>query len=307
MRHLLDAYLSLRRGVGFKLATTGGRLLAFLEYAEACGDTHVRAETAILWAGKARSSHERSVRLGNLIKFARHLNAEDPIHEIPPADVYPYQRKKYPPYIYSPQQIRSILEAAGRLSSRCSSWPDTVRTVIALMAATGLRVGEALRLKIRNYTPAGLMIEETKFNKTRLVSLHSTSRKAMDDYYWRQRSLADEDEPYFVGNNDQAVHYTSLRSSFQRILKELDLSPAPGPREARPTGPRLHDFRHTFAVRALESCPPGRDNVQRHMLALTTYMGHSMVSSTYWYLHMTPHLMGQIAHACEEFLEGGPK
>ncbi|MBK9649173.1 MAG: tyrosine-type recombinase/integrase [Deltaproteobacteria bacterium] len=197
------------------------------------------------------------------------------------------------------------LRAAGRRGPRGSSVADTYQTLIGLLATTGLRVGEALRLQIGDCTPQGLAIRETKFRKSRLVPLHATTHDALRAYCARWRSQADPAEPLIVSIHGTALHYNSVLKMFRKLLRAAGLPTSAGPIESRMTGFRIHDLRHTYAVRALETCPDGRDAIRRHMLALTTALGHASVSATYWYLHVSPQLMTDIADACEALDLGG--
>lgn len=298
MMQLLDDYLTLRRAAGFKLRGAECRLRRFVRFAEDRGDTHVRVDTAVAWAGTAHSPHDRSVRLQELALFARHLRAEDARHEIPPPQVFAFKHHKRLPYIYSDEDIRRLLEAAGERHRRPGdSMGDTYRTMLGLIAVTGIRVGEAVSLLVRDVTDRVLFIRETKFRKSRMVPLHETVAVQISAFANRWRVTAGPDEPFFVSTLGRRLSGTRVNEVFRQLTDELGLTlPA---EEGRYPGPRIHDLRHTFAVRALESCPEGRAEINRHMLALSTYLGHSSTESTYWYLHVTPQLMTDIADACE--------
>lgn len=304
MMRLVDDYLAVRRAVGFKLRATEIRLRAFVRYARARGDTRILAETAIAWAGGAATPRERNFRLTTVALFARHVRAEDPRHELPPEDVYPAKPHKRIPHIYSDEEIRSILDAANRLGPAGASRADTYRTLFALLAVTGLRVGEARALRLCDDSDDGLVVRNTKFRKSRLVPLHPSSRAALATYRRRWRAIAEPDAPFFVSLRGTALDCSTVHRTFDKITRDLGLRRDP-PLEAhqRPS-PCMMDFRHTFAVRALEAAPCAAADVGRHILALSTYMGHSRLSSTYWYLRVTPELMVGIADACERFSGG---
>ena len=302
--HLVDHYLGVRRALGFKLRVTEFRLRAFVRYATEHGDTLIRAETTVKWAGTAESPRERHYRLATVAIFARYVRAEDAAHELPPDDVYPPSHHKRIPHIFSDEEIGAILQAASRLGPLGSSRADTYRTFMALLAATGLRVGEARALRLSDLTDDGLVVRNTKFRKFRLVPLHPTTRAALAAYRARWRVIADSDDALFVSTVGTPLGCHVVHRTFDKIVRDLGLRKDPPRGSLRRPSPCMTDFRHTFAVRALEACPSARASIGRHMLALSTYLGHSQISSTYWYLHVTPELMVDIADACEDFLSG---
>ena len=172
-------------------------------------------------------------------------------------------------------------------------------TLFGLLAATGMRISEALALRLDDVTADGLIIRQTKFQKSRLLPLHDTTQRALDEYLSVRARLGTLDRRTVHLHNGQGA---SLRYCGGRL-------PATGPvdwseRRARSAGPRIHDLRHTFAVRSLEQCPHDREAVARHVVALSTYLGHAHVTDTYWYLQATPILMGQIAEAGEALHRG---
>ncbi len=148
-------------------------------------------------------------------------------------------------------------------------------------------------------TPDGLVIRNTKFGKTRLVPLHPSAQSGIEQYLARRQAVADGDGYVFVSLCETRLSYGGFRKAWVAVLAQAGLWPRKGARR-----PRLHDIRHTFAVRALESAPDRRGPIARHMLAVSTYLGHSCVADTYWYFQATPTLMGQIADACQRRFEG---
>ena len=306
MMTLVQDYLDLRRATGFKLRATESRLRSFVRAAEARGETHIRTETALAWAATARSAAERHNRLRDLVLFARHMRAEDPTHELPPEHAFPNRYPARLPHIFTDDQVARILRAASRLGPEDTSRAETYWTLFGLLVATGLRIGEALRLKIGDFTADGLLVRNTKFRKSRLVPLHPTTVAVLAGYRGRWRAVADDDAPFFVSPKEEALAYSTVYDTFRAILRRVDLWPD-ATVEPRRSSPHLHDIRHTFAVRVLEDCPDARSAINRHMLALSTYMGHCSASSTYWYLHATPRLMTGIADACEAWHAGGER
>lgn len=300
LSNAVNTYLSVRRAVGFKLETVEGYLRSYANFATARGDIRVVSNTAIEWAGLATLQNQRANRLNVLISFARFARAEDSCHEIPPANIFCGRRYRRTPYIFTDEEVQRLMLHAARLGPPGTLRPHTYSTVFGLLASTGLRISEALSLRFDDVTPEGLVIRETKFRKSRLVALHETAALALRHYLLRRGKFANCDDHVFVSCRGGKLSYKIAATTFQEVLKAAGVQGKPnGPK------PRLHDFRHRFAVKALQACPDGRDRVTRHMLALSTYMGHACLRSTYWYLESTPQLMKDIAGVCESFLQGG--
>ena len=292
----VENYLAVRRATGFELKNADYLLRSFARWAAERSETHIRATTAVAWASQSVSVAQRDERLKTLCRFARYLRVEDNRHESPPSTYFGYRKTRRLPYLYSGVEIRRLLGAALQLRPPHSLRPQTYATLIGLLAVTGLRVSEALALRFSDVTPQGLLVRKTKFQKTRLVPLHDTATTALDRYLMRRRKCA-RGESVFSADDGRPLRYLEVYATFQKLLKTALISPA--------RRPRLHDLRHTFAVRALEASPEGRQQVGRHMLALATYMGHVNIDATYWYLETTPELLRDIATAGETFLWGG--
>lgn len=290
LKPLVTEYLDTRHALGFELYEPERALLAFADYAMARGESHVHAATAVEWAALANTAGQRSRRLQTLVLFARHVRAEDPRHEVPSNKIFPRVPRQLVPYIFSPEESHRLVEAVGTLGMPGSMRELTAETIIALLFATGLRISEALGLDIDDVTPDGLMIRRTKFNKTRLVPLHETACAGLDRYLVRRRALGRATKAMFLNWHGNRYGQRGFGATFRRICKAAGIERPPGEQQ-----PRVHDIRHTFAVRALEACPDGRDRVAQHMIALTTYLGHKHVTDTYWYLQATPRLMRDIA------------
>jgi integrase len=295
----VNTYLSVRRALGFKLKTAEKYLWSYANFATARGDTHIVNKTAIEWAALGASEDQRANRLKVLIRFARFARAENGGHEIPPNHIFCRRRHRRTPYIFTDEEVAQLIQHAGRLGPPGALRPHTYRTLFGLLASTGLRISEALSLRFEDITPEGLIIRETKFRKNRLVCLHETVVAALHEYLLRRRKLAGGDDHVFVSRRGGKLDYAIVAETFQEVFKAAGIQRQPGGPK-----PRLHDVRHRFAVKALASCPNARDRVARHMLALSTYMGHAHIGSTYWYLESTPQLMTDIAEVCESFLPG---
>jgi integrase len=298
MISLVQRYLAVRRAAGFELENTEYLLRSFAGWAAQRSETHLRTESALAWASQTASVAQRDARLKTICLFARYLRSEDSRHELPPANHFGYRKRRRVPHIYSPAEIQRLLKATSQLGPADSLEPHTYRTLIGLLAVTGLRISEALALRFSDVTPQGLLIHKTKFQKTRLVPLHETTTAALDHYLMRRREHA-TGEHVFIAEDGQPLRYWDVYSTFQKLAKAANVSGSRGRR------PRWHELRHTFAVRALETGPKGRQQVGQHLLALATYMGHVNIEATYWYLEATPELLWEIARAAETFIRGG--
>lgn len=296
LSHAVESYLSMRRACGFALTRQGRLLRSFAAFSEANGKEHVCSQTAIEWAGLARSIHERALRLNKVIRFARYVRAEDQRHELPPAVFGSVRYARRTPYIFSPDDIVRLVQATAQ-----SSHPfrrETYRTLFSLLSCTGLRVSEAIRLRLEDITTDGMLIWNSKFGKSRLVPLHETARAGLDRYLEYRLPYAPLDNHVFVSLRRKPLLCGNVETTFQLAVDRIGLQR--GQRHPTP-----HSLRHTFAVRALEASPDSRERIAEHMVALSTYLGHSSVSHTYWYLEATPELMKNIAERCESFATGG--
>ena len=293
----LDHYLSVRRAAGFKLKSTEQYLRYFVRFAHARGDTHVRATTAIEWAAQAGREAERQRRYQCVCRFARFMQVEQPRHEIPPESVFCGYSPRPSPYIFTDEELRRLLQAAAQLGPSGSLRPRTYTTLFTLLAVTGLRPAEAYALCRHDLTHDGLVIRETKFGKSRLVPIHSSTRAALERYLEHRHNLAVDNDHVFVTLAQRPLSACTVSRTFRQLLRTAGLPHRPG-------RPRVHDLRHRFATLALEACSADRSHVGRHMLALTTYLGHGRIASTYWYLETTPQLMTDIATRSEQFVWG---
>ena len=298
----ITRYVELHRALGLKFTLQSCLLRHFAAFAEPRGDSYVRAETVLAWAAKAPSAAQRRDRLLLVRRFSLKMQAEDERYEVPPAHAFGrYERRRRTPHIYAREEIRRLLQAAAQLTPKGSIRPTTYVTLLALIASTGLRISEALTLQLDDFTPDGLVIRHTKFRKTRLVPLHTTARSALERYLTTRNRIGDTDRSFFVSLWGTGLSYSTVNPVFLQLLRSVGLRRGPGT-----PGPCLHDLRHTFAVRSLEACKSNDEEVARHILALSTYLGHAHPSDTYWYLQATSKLMDSIAHSGEGLFEGGP-
>ena len=293
-----ERYISLRQALGYKLHDLSSNLVAYARFATDRGDTHIRVSTAMDWATEAASPHAHYVRLRDVARLARFLHAEDPTHEVP-INPFSAPTRRRLPYIYAPEEIVQLVEAAGRLRKTYPLRRQIYGTLLGLIAATGLRISEALDLRVHDVLSDGVLrIRHTKFGKSRLIPLHPTAVKAFDQYLEQRRQLPVTDDHVFLSAGNRRISSSMVEYTFRRVLRLANIAPS------RACPPRIHDVRHTFATRALEQCSTRREAVARHFVALATYMGHTDIAHTYWYLEATPALMTGIAAAAEALLAG---
>lgn len=298
----VERYVSFRRRLGYKPTWWEQSLRAFAAHAMARGERFIRNDTILGWANEAPSPASIYNRLCAVRLFAVWLHAEDERHEVPPRAVPDRTRpRRPPPRLVTREQIGRIMEAALSLGPAGSITPHTYHYMIGLMAVTGLRRSEALRLRLSDVTPDGLIVRETKFRKNRLVPLHESTCDALERYLAIRKRCGGPDDHLFIVSTGRPPCPQALTATFIKLARQTGL------RGRR--GPRLHDLRHSFCVRSLEDAiATDRDSVNRHMLALTTYVGHARVSSTYWYLETTPALLRQVARTAENaHMERGPQ
>src|SRR5262249_33356801 len=297
----IERYIALRQSLGFKLQKPARQLRSFARFAMARGESHIRAATAVAWAATAPTPEAGHRWLGYVVRLARFLRAEDPAHEIPPEKLFAIPKSRPVPYIYTPDELTRILDTAGQLRQQK---PNPLRrqlyvTLFGLIAATGLRVSEALNLRLGDMLPGGVLhIRETKFNKSRLVPLHKSVVDPCGPFLTWRRRFAGWNDLFFLSRKGPAFVYPRVTCTSRGVLHPANIAPG------RPRRPRIHDLRHSFATRVLQQCGTERDAVARHFVALATYMGHADIAHTYWYLQATPELMTDIAAAAEVLIEG---
>jgi integrase len=298
----VEAYLATRRRLGFQLRIEGGELQRFARFADASGHRGpVTVELALRWAQTAERSSRlyRARRIETVRCFARHQVLLEPATEIPPARILGPAHRRTQPHIYSQDEITRLLALAARLRSRKGLRARTYVAILSLLACTGLRISEALRLQLMDVDlDAGLLtVRETKFHKSRLVPLHASASAALRGYVahrdrvqhrWPGASL-------FISEAGRRLAYTTVRTTFRELTDRV-VARVPSRRR-----PRLHDLRHTFACRCLLRWIREGVDVHERIAALSTYLGHAKVSDTYWYLTGVPELMAITASRFELF------
>jgi integrase/recombinase XerD len=266
MMAAVEPYLAVRRATGFTLSNTEYLLRSFAGFAADRKQTHIRTATAIEWAGQAASVAQRHTRYQTVCRFAQYLRVEDSRHQSLPTNYFGYRKTRRVPHIYSRDEINRLIVAATKLPSSGSLLPKTYAALISLLAATGLRISEALHLLVSDITSDGLLIRKTKFQKTRLVPLHDTAVAGIARYLAHRQGARRGGDHIFVSDEGQPLVYWKVHNVFRTLLKSAGLQPSGG------RWPRIHELRHTFAVRALEASPVGRQRIGQHMLALATYL-----------------------------------
>ena len=297
----LEDYLALRRGLGYKLDSVAGMLRGFVEFAESAGATTVTTELALGWACQPTNASPiwLTHRLSAVRGFASYLYAINPATEIPPADLLsaPGYRPA-PPYLFSDADIAALLGSARRLSPPLRA--ATFETLIGLLAVTGMRIGEAIRLDRDDidWTEGLLIVRSSKFGRTRELVCHPTTLDALKAYHSRRDELCARpaSPSFFVSALGRRLAHHSVYPSFRQLLVATGLE-----RASHGRAPRVHDLRHAFAVRTLIRWHRDGGDVQARLPLLSTYMGHIQPASTFWYLSASPELMALAARRLADF------
>lgn len=295
----VERYLALRSTLGYRLRETRRHLKGFAKLAESKGENFISLKTASMYADAAITPSARSNRMRKIILFAKFMKAEDLKHEVPSFENYHHQYVRPLPYIYSQEEIQKILAATLKLKKQKPHRREMYRVLLGLIAATGLRVSEALNLKFYDVQENGVLcIRETKFGKSRLVPLHPTTLCELNRYIELRRQWTYDHDYIFTSRYGKQLTIKTLHYTFYTASKIAGIAPN------RKRRPRIHDLRHTFATRALERCPTDRKKVGQHFVALSTYLGHVNIKATYWYLEATPNLMRNMAESAEKYIGG---
>jgi integrase len=295
LEQALVDYLALRRSLGHELTEAGWLLPDFVAYLDVHGTTTVTIEATLAWAQHSPTGQGMTVgprRMTAARGFARYLSGIDPATEVPPLGLLPHQARWRRPFIYSPAQIDAVMRQA-RCAIVSPLRSATYETLIGLLAATGMRIGEAIKLDHSDvdWAEGVLLIRESKFGKSRLVPLQTTSMQALADYARLRDELMPgaQEASFFVSLTGRRLCYAVVSQTFRQLVDDAGVG-TPGP-----AAPRLHDLRHTFAVRTLVGWYRTGENVQAKMPWLSTYLGHREPSSTYWYLSAAPELLALAA------------
>jgi integrase len=303
----LDNYLAIRRGLGFALRTEERILRRFVHFVSDAGTVRLRRDDFTLWQAKFgnASSYTWSRRLCIVRQFANWLHANDERHEVPPSGLIPYRQRRPRPYIYSPEEIREIVIAAGKLPSPNGIRRLTYQTLFGLIAVTGLRISEALALDRADVDLEAdvVNIRRGKLGKQRIVPIsESTSLRLRAYAMERDRLIEAKPVAFFVADNGNRVSDCGARYNFAMVSQAIGLRSAQK-FQKHGRGPRIHDLRHTFAVRTMLNWYRSGMDPAREMLKLTTYLGHESPVHTYWYIEAIPELLELASQRAEASLE----
>lgn len=288
----LEEYLAIRRQLGFKLHKEGKLLPKFIQFIEQKGYSFITRELALDWATQPKNASPVwwAARLRMVRVFAKYLSTIDPQNEIPPHGLLPYRYHRKSPYLYNNKEIRELIEAGENLSSTIGLRPYTYSTLFGLLAVTGMRIREPIHLdrKDVNLVQGMLTIHQTKFGKSRLVAIHPSTRRILQVYVQKRDKIIPNpyDSSFFISDKGTRLTDDIVRWTFVKLSRQIGLR---GPCDSH--GPRLHDFRHRFAVQTLINWYRSGANIEQQMPKLAAYLGHTHVNDTYWYLSAIPELM----------------
>jgi integrase len=317
LRKTADEYLELRRGLGFKLDRIETRLGQFLSFMEERRTSRITTDLALEFATQdpRLSPATISERLSAVRGFARYRSGIDSTTEIPPPGLLPKKQQPALPYIYSETEIARLLEGAKNYPSwnrfsgpwwaRFQGW--TFHCIFGLLAVTGMRIGEVLSLRNADidWNEGALTIRNAKFGKSRQVPLHRSTLKALRtfmqhrDRFFARLKPQPEVSHLFVTSRGSRLDVRQVHKVFLCISRQIGLR---GPDSSH--GPRLHDFRHRFAIETLGRWYHNDEPVDRLLPVLSTYLGHTHVTGTYWYLRCTPELMAAAGERLEQRWKG---
>ena len=296
LHEALTQYVALRRALGTKLQEPARALGYFLDFLESEGSEFITTELALRWAMQPQRVQRATWarRLGMVRKFASWLNTVDPRHQVPPRRLLAARRRRNQPHIFTPQEIARLMKEAARLESSTGLRALTYTTLLGLLAATGLRPGEALALNQSDVDlQSGILaIRQSKFGKSRFVPLEDSTRSALARYAQRRQQLCPQPatDAFFLSERGQRLQGCAARRTFARLSCAIGLRAPTGNKQIG-RGPRLQDFRHCFATRRLIEWYRAGLDVGREMPKLATYLGHVDAGHTFWYLEAVPELL----------------
>ncbi len=292
LNQAVEDYLTTRRALGFKLERHGRLLPHLVGYLERAGAATVTTELALAWATQSEAHPDESAkRLSVARGFARYLQTLDSNAEVPAADLLARQQRRASPYLYSDADVVALMAATSTLRFPLRS--ATYRTLIGLLAVTGMRVGEAIGL-VRDdldWSHRRLIIREGKFGASRELPLHPSTIDALEMYaQLRDQCWPQPRSPFFISMAGTRLIHENVHWTFRRLVRHVGLQP-----RSASCRPRIHDLRHTFAVNTLIDWYRSDVDVAAWMPRLSTYLGHAAPAWTYWYLSATPELLSLAA------------
>jgi integrase len=301
LRPALNDYLTLRRGLGYKLQRSEKLLAQFIAYVETTAADRVTVEAAVAWASMSVGGVSWwANRLSAVRGFAMHLRTLDPTTEIPPTGLFPSRSHRAVPYLYSDEAISALMVAAKILRSRLRVL--TYQTLIPLLAVTGMRIGEAIRLNRDDldFERGLLTVRLSKFGKSRELPLHVSTIEALRAYLRRRDELhPDPTGPsLFISEAGTRLLYCNVHWTYLRLVSQAGLKP-----RSTACRPRLHDLRHSFAVHTVMDGYRADGDVAVRLPLLSTYLGHVDPANTYWYLSAAPELLALAGQRLEQSLK----
>lgn len=303
----IQDYLALRRSLGFKLRDAGICLMKFAAFLETREAPHITTAVALEWLQQSPSAQPATwaQRLGHIRGFAQHYRASDPQTEMPPTGLLPFQPRRARPYLYSEEEIARLLRCALNLPPAEGLRPWTYHCLLGLLSVTGMRIGEAIRLQLDdvNLQECLLTIRGTKFGKSRLIPIHRSTQEVLEQYRLRREACLEgrRAATFFITPRGNPLDTGDIHRTFYRLSRQIGLRA-----EGASHGPRLHDFRHRFAVQTLLRWYRSGEDIERRLPVLSTYLGHVHVADTYWYLSACPELMGLAVARLEQCWEERP-
>lgn len=306
MVHRVRRHLDQRRRLGFALQVEGAELLRFAGHADEIGHCGpVTVELAVRWASLPRDADPlyRARRLDVVRRFAKAEKLVDSATEVPPPGLLGRSYRRLPPHIYTETEIVELLAAAGQLGPQGGLRPHTYTTLFGLLASTGLRISEALALTRDDVDldTDELLVRATKVKKSRLVPVHDSTAVALRSYarHRDRHHPLPKSDAFFLTEKGTSQKYHRTLMTFLELRAEL------GWNRRRP--PRMHDLRHTFAVRRMERWYEEGEDVGNRIVGLSTYLGHADIKSTYWYLSAAPDLLRASSQRFEALASGESK
>jgi integrase/recombinase XerD len=291
----LDRYLTIRRSLGYDLSTAARVLRRFVTFAHGRKARHITTDLFLAWQAEFGEANQQawSARLGMVRQFALWLSGINPKNEVPPKALIPGRYRRTRPYIYSEQEIVRIVKEAARLPSPNGIRALTFATLFGLIAVTGLRVSEAIALDNSDVDLENgvLTVRCGKSGKARIVPISETTVERLIAYAAeRDRLLGRTPKPFFVSDTGNRPDDCSARYNFATVCQRIGLR-APQKFNKHGRGPRIHDLRHTFAARAMVNWYRSGKDPEREMIKLSTYLGHTEPTHTYWYIEAVPELL----------------
>ena len=306
MLERVKLYLSERRHAGFVLKIEGEQLTRFAHFADSTAHPGpLTVKLAVQWATSSRLQKRLTAarRIEVLRPFARYCQQFEPATEIPHGQIFGPSHRRLQPHIFTSAEIQSLLAACADLHPLGGLRGTTCTTIFGLIAATGLRISEVTNLQRTDVDleQSLLLIQHAKYGKTRWVPVHPTTKQALQHYAQQRDSdpLRKSTEAFFVFDYGRPASAESIRYAFKLLRRQLGWHARGGH-----PAPRIHDIRHTFICRRLESWYTQGLDIDRHILALSTYVGHAKVTDTYWYVTATPDLLAIAAQRFAAY-EGG--